>query len=408
MIGGGSIGVSCAYYLAQGGAKVVLLEKDALGSGCIYGTACLITPSHAVPLAAPGVIRQGLKWMFREDSPLLIRPRLDLALFRWMLQFASYCREEPMRRGLPVLRDLCRASLKLFEQLTEREHLEFGFEKRGALYVASTPGGFEKLKHESALLKEFQFDPLLLDGPGVHAKEPFVRPEVAGAVYYAEDAHGDSHRFVTALGAVLQRLGVSVHTGVEVRDFLWNSSRLRGVRTSQGEFEADSVVLAAGSWSTRLARSLRLRVPVQPGKGYSVTIENPADGPRIPVVHQERRVIITPLGQRLRFAGTMEFAGMDLSLNPVRSDAALRGGAGVLREIPNPRILERWCGLRPCTPDGLPILGRVRQVENLYLATGHAMLGFTLGPISGQLIAELVAGKAPSLPLEPLSLDRFS
>jgi D-amino-acid dehydrogenase len=211
VIGGGVIGLCSAYYLARSGRGVILIERGEICSGCSYGNACLITPSHAVPLPAPGVIKQALKWMLKEDSPLLIRPRLDFRLVNWLLQFARNCRVEPMMRGIPVLRDLCRASLGLYEELVRDEKLDFHFERRGALYVNSTNGGFEKSKRDAELLAKHGLEVRILSGREAHEMEPAVLESVPGAIYYPEDAHGDSHLFVTGWAALAKARRRSPH-----------------------------------------------------------------------------------------------------------------------------------------------------------------------------------------------------
>ena len=407
VIGGGSVGVCTAYYLARKGCRVTLIEKGEICSGCSYGNACMIVPSHAMPVPAPGVIGKSLKWMLREDSPLLIRPRLDWQLLLWLLRFAASCRQRPMERAIPVLRDLGRASLLLFRELAATEELSFDFEQRGLMSVYTTAAGLEEGREEAEIMAGHDLDLEILTGDQARELEPALNRRVVGALYSAEDAHGDSHRFVTGLGEALGKHGVAVRTGTEVTGWLAEGGRPAGVRTENGDFRAREIVLATGSWTPLLARELGVRVPVQAGKGYSLTMDRPATSPKIPLIHAERKVAVTPIGDRLRFAGTMEFAGIDLSLNPTRTEAIRRGALEVLSGSDNPGNAERWCGLRPCTPDGLPIIDRLPGHPNVYLSTGHAMLGYTHGPISGKLMAELVCGEPLSLPLKPLRLGRF-
>lgn len=407
VIGGGSVGVCTAYYLARKGCRVTLIEKGGICSGCSYGNACMIVPSHAMPVPAPGVIGKSLKWMFEEDSPLLIRPRVDWQLLSWLLQFAASCRRRPMERAIPVLRDLGRASLLLFQELAATEELSFDFEQRGLMSVYTTVAGLEEGRAEAEIMARHDLDLKVLTGDQARELEPALNRRVVGALHSAEDAHGNSHRFVTGLGEALGKHGVAVREGTEVTGWLLEGGRPAGVRTEHGDFRAREIVLATGSWTPLLARELGARVPVQAGKGYSLTMDRPAASPKIPFIHAERKVAVTPIGNRLRFAGTMEFAGIDLSLNPTRTEAIRRGALEVMSGSDNPANVERWCGLRPCTPDGLPIIDRLPRHPNVYLCTGHAMLGYTHGPISGNLMAEMICGEPLSLPLEPLSLRRF-
>lgn len=407
VIGGGSVGVCTAYYLARKGCRVTLIEKGEICSGCSYGNACMIVPSHAMPVPAPGVIGKSLKWMLKEDSPLLIRPRVDWQLLSWLLRFAASCRHRPMERAIPVLRDLGRASLLLFRELAATEELGFDFEQRGLMSVYTTAAGLEEGREEAEIMARHNLELEILTGDEARELEPALNRRVVGALYSAEDAHGNSHRFVTGLGEALPKHGVDLRTGAEVTGWLLEGGRPAGVRTDRGGFRAREIVLAMGSWTPLLARELGVRVPVQAGKGYSLTMDRPKLSPRIPLIHAERKVAVTPIGDRLRFAGTMEFAGIDLSLNPTRTEAIRRGALEVISGSDNPANLERWCGLRPCTPDGLPIIDRLPRHPNVYLSTGHAMLGYTHGPISGRLMAEMICGEPLSLPLEPLRLGRF-
>ena len=407
VIGGGAVGVCTAYYLARKGCRVTLIEKGGICSGCSYGNACMIVPSHAMPVPAPGVIGKSLKWMFKQDSPLLIRPRVDWQFLLWLLRFAASCRRRPMERAIPVLRDLGRASLLLFRELAATEELNFDFEQRGLMSVYTTAAGLEEGREEAEIMAGHDLDLKVLTGEQARELEPALNHRVLGALYSAEDAHGNSHRFVTGLGEVLGKSGVAVRTSTEVTGWLLEGGRPSGVRTEHGDLHAREIVLATGSWTPLLARGLGVRVPVQAGKGYSLTMDRPALSPKIPFIHAERKVAVTPIGNRLRFAGTMEFAGIDLSLNPARTEAIRRGALEVMSGSDNPANAERWCGLRPCTPDGLPIIDRLPRHPNVYLSTGHAMLGYTHGPISGKLMAEMICGESLSLPLEPLRLGRF-
>ena len=407
VIGGGAVGVCTAYYLAKAGRQVTLIEKGKICSGCSYGNACMIVPSHAMPIPAPGVIKKSVKWLFKEDSPLLIRFRPDWELFSWLWRFAVFCRDEPMRRSIPILRDLGRASLILFKELEATEGISFDFKQQGLMYVYSTEEGFEEGKEEAALLAQYDLPSRVLTGIQAQELEPALRDTVVGALYFPEDAHGSSFHFVRGMAEVIKKLGVAVETDTEVVGWLMDGKRPIGVKTSRGGFHGREIVLATGSWTPQLTRPIGLNVPVQPGKGYSLTMDRPPVCPEIPLIHFERKIGVTPIGNRLRFAGTMEFAGFDLSLNRIRAEAIQRGAMEVLPAISNPGNVEHWCGLRPCTPDGLPIIDRLPNHPNIYLCTGHAMLGYTQSPISGKLISEMITGQSLSTSVEALTVRRF-
>ncbi len=407
VVGGGVIGICTAYYLARKGRTVILLERDQVCSGCSRANAGLITPSHSMPIPAPGVIQQACKWMFQEDSPLLIRPRLDFQLLAWLIRFAAACREQRMNRAILVLRDLSRASLGLFEELVSVEDLSFDYEHCGLLAIFKTEEGFKKGKREAELLARHGFKPRILDGEQARELEPTLREGVIGGVYYAEDAHGDCYQFVLQMSEACKKLGVQICTNTNVTEVVLGGNHRVGVKAERGEFTGNDVVLAAGSWTPQLAKSLRVKIPLQPGKGYSVTMDRPPVSPRIPLMNTAKKVLVTPIGNRLRFAGTMEFSGFDLTLNERRADAVLRGGLEIMTPVPSPQNVVRWCGLRPCTPDGLPVIDRTPTHPHFYVATGHAMLGYTLGPITGKLVAETITGGKPSMDISALRIDRF-
>ncbi len=404
IVGGGVIGVCAAHFLAERGRKVTLLDAGAIGAGCSYGNAGLVVPSHSVPMAAPGVLSKGLKWMLDPESPFHIKFRWSLELWSWLRRFRAACREEAVRRAIPLLRDLSLASVRLYDELAGPD-CHYG--RRGLLLVYRTPEGLEEGRHESELLRSHGLDSKLLDEPAVRAIVPALRPGVAGAVHFPDVAHLHPAKFVEGLARKAAERGVVFRPQTEVVGFERAGPRITKVRTTQGDLEADEVVLAAGAWSPRLARALDLRLPIQPAKGYSLTFRSPPSPPEVPMLLMEAKVGVTPMGPVLRFAGTLELAGMDFSINERRVAAIRRGAAGYLEGTDSLELLEVWRGMRPCTPDGLPIVGRPAHLQNLVLATGHAMIGISLGPITGEIVADLVERKPPEVDLSLLSPSRF-
>ncbi len=407
IIGGGVIGVCAAYYLAERGGQVTLVEKGEIAAGCSYGNVGLVTPSHSIPLAAPGALKSGLKWLLDSESPFYVKPRLDPALASWLIRFMAASREVPMRRGLVVLRDLSLASRALFDELAALDGFAFGYQQRGLLVAFLSQQGLDGGGEEAYLLQQHGLAAQVLGGAQARAMEPALRPEITGAIHFGDDAHLDPAAFVRGLARLAEQKGAQIETGVEVVGFEITDGRVKRVRTTKGDIEAEQVILAAGSWSPGMGRDLGIHLPIQPAKGYTLTVRRPAICPTYPLILGEARMAVTPFANTLRFGGTLELAGFDESINRRRVAALERGLRQYLLGVDKLDMIELWRGLRPCTPDGLPILGRAPTLPNLIIATGHAMLGISLGPITGKLAAQLANGDAPDLDLSALRAERF-
>jgi D-amino-acid dehydrogenase len=407
VIGGGVIGVCAAYYLSTQGRQVTLVEQSEVGMGCSYGNAGLIVPSHSIPLAAPGVLLQGLKWMLNPESPFFIKPRFDLDLFAWLWRFRATCNELAMRRAIPLLRDLNRASLDLYHGLMAQENLDCDFQQNGMLMLFDSEHGYHDGLAEAQLLADYGLRLKTLNAEETRALEPTAGSDVVGGVFFEEDAQLDPALFIPRLAECVRQYGGTIQTQTEVLGFEASEGRITAVKTSGGDLQADQVILATGAWSAGVVRDLRLKLPVQAAKGYSLTYRRPKRCPRLPLILSEARVAVTPLKSILRFAGTLELAGFDLSLNWRRVEAIQRAAADYLVETDRLERVETWSGLRPATPDGLPLIGHPPGLENLIIATGHAMLGVSLGPITGQLVAQLACDLPLTLDLAPFRLERF-
>ena len=312
-----------------------------------------------------------------------------------------------MKRAIPLLRDLQRGSLALFVELMANEGLECDFVQRGYMQLYRTENGFHKALKEAALLEQFGLQAEALDIEAALAREPAISPELHGALFFSEDAFIDSVCFTRGLAARAKGLGATIHTGLVVEGFDLEGGTVKAVNTAQGVFRPAQVVMATGSWSPALGEWLQLRLPIQPAKGYSITIEEPVNGPRLPLMCSEAKVAVTPFAGRLRFAGTLELSGFNHVINQRRVQAIMRARDHYLQEMGEARILETWAGLRPATPDSLPIIGRPRSLRNLALATGHGTLGVSMAPITGLLISQLLAGTRPDIELTQLHPDRF-
>ncbi len=410
IIGGGAVGVCAAYYLREAGYGVMLVDRGEIGAGASHGNMGLVVPSHSVPLAAPGVVAQGLKWMFRPDSPFYIKPRPDPALIRWLWAFWKASSEDRMRRAIPLIRDLSLQSLSLFDGLDELDGVAFDYHRRGVLALYRTPEGREEGEEELRLLSSYGLEIEELTPDGLAETLPGLELNALGGLHFRQDAHLTPAKFVRGLAAYLERQGVDVRPGTEVTGLTKEKGHITVVHTTRGDVVSEEVVLTAGSWSAALGKLAGVSLPIQPAKGYSVTIRRPAAWPEQPFMLSESRVAVTPMGDTLRIGGTLELAGMDRSINRRRVAAILDA---VPRYLPSfdigaHEIVETWCGLRPCTPDGLPFLGRAPGIPNLIVAAGHAMIGVSLGPVTGQLVRQIVAGVRSDIDLGLLAVDRFA
>ena len=409
IIGGGVIGLSTALACARRGWQVRVLDRGPrLAEGCSFGNAGMIVPSHFIPLAAPGMVALGLKWMWNPESPFYIKPRLDLELALWAWKFLRAATPAHVARSAPLIRDLSFASRALFEELAKT--LDFGLVQRGLLMLCKTQHTLDEEAGTAAHAQRLGVPAEVLDARATAALDPGVTMEVAGSIYFPKDCHLSPNRFMTALRAELEKLGVEFHDATEVHGWKTEGHRVVAVQTSRGEMAASQFALCGGSWSPGCARGLRLSLPMQAGKGYSLTLRAPRQLPQLCAIFTEARVAVTPMDGALRFGGTMEIAGLNERIDPRRV-------AGIVKAVPRyyPEFstddfqdIQPWSGLRPCSPDGMPYLGRFGAYDNLSTATGHAMMGLSLGPITGQLLAEVLSGEKPSHDLTLLDPDRFA
>ena len=409
VIGAGIVGVCSAHYLREKGREVTLVDKGGICSGASYGNGGLLVPSHSVPLAQPGIVGQALRWMGDPESPFYIRPRLELDLFRWLWNFWRSSTKKHVERSMPLMRDLNLASVELYDELAEHPQLDFELEHRGVLKVFGTRQGLDHAAEHAEDLIRHGLKVRVVDEAQIATLEPNVEIKACGGVYYEQDAHVTPVKLVKGLAELVRGKGVKILENTEVLGVEAAGSTIGNVRTTRGGFRPREVVLAGGAWSPRIVQDLSLNLPIQAGKGYSITYERPDPSPAMPLTADEARFGITPMGHTLRFAGTLELSGLDLSIDMRRVRAILRSVPQYLPQIrpDKMKLIEIWRGLRPVTPDGLPFLGRSSAFRNLIVAAGHAFIGLSLGAITGKLVSELVAGEEPSIDLNLLKVDRF-
>ena len=405
IIGGGVIGLCCGWSLARAGRTVTILDRHPTRrESCSDENAGMVVPSHFIPLAAPGVIAQGLKWMLNPKSPFYLRPRLDPELWSWCWQFFRHANARHVEETKQLLADFSLESRRLF--LEWAEELQFDLTTRGLMMLCRTEAGLEDEAKVAALAAAVGVKAEVCDAARVRELDPDAQMDVAGAVWFAQDCHLDPLDFLEALRSAIRAKGGRFLEG-ECAEFNRQGDRLTGVRTTADEtLNAEHVILAGGAWTPELTRQLSLRIPMQGGKGYSLTLREPAELPRLCSLLKEARVAVTPMGNKLRVGGTMEICGTDLSINRTRLQGIIEGFCEFFPAFSPDDFtgIEPWSGLRPCTPDGLPCIGLIPGTQNATVATGHNMLGLSLGPVTGELVAAQLAGQ-PSIAFDAQRLD---
>lgn len=407
VVGGGVIGAACAHYVRLSGRAVTLIEQGRFGRGCSHGNCGYVCPSHVLPLAGPGALRSTLKTLLARNSPLKVRWRLDPAMWSWFWRFARRCNDADMLAAARGIQGLLVSSRSLYDELLKTTLDDVEWETQGLLFVFRSPAAMHHYAETDRLLRgEFGLGATRYDGPALCELEPAIKPGCAGGWHYATDGHLRPDKLMLAWRRVLHSQGVEIREECELRQVAVDRRLIRGVVTNHGEIPADQVIVATGAWTPLLRHVLRCSVPIQPGKGYSLTMRRPAVCPRIPMIFEEHRVAVTPFQSAYRLGSTMEFAGYDTSLHPDRLRLLRDATAIYLREPEAEPMLESWYGWRPMTPDGLPFIGRVPGIDNLFLAAGHGMLGVSMSPATGRLVAELLSGATPHVDPRPYAVGR--
>jgi len=409
IVGGGVVGAACAYYLSQAGRRVTIIDRGKFGRACSHGNCGFICPSHVLPLCRPGVIAKTLMTLFNPYAPFRIKPRFDPSLWRWLLQFARRCNRTDMIRGGEARHALLQSSASLYRQLIEDGQLQdCEFETRGLLFVFKTQREMDQFAQlESLVSEEFGVGAVFYDDRRLVAMEPAIKPGMAGAFYYEEDAHLRPDRLMAAWRDRLVQLGVTIFEECELRGFVNDKGRALAVVTSTGTMPADAFIVATGAWSPQWNRALGCRLPVQPGKGISITMPRTTCCPKYPMLLAECCVGVTPFASGYRLGSTMEFTGFDEQINRHRLGLLSRGAKQYLVEPNCQPIEEEWFGFRPMSCDGVPIIDRSPAMSNVLIATGHSMLGVSMSPATGKLVAEMLTGVSPHVDVSAYRLSRF-
>ena len=409
IVGGGIIGLSTAYAALREGLQVTIVDRiSSSGDNCSLGNAGMIVPSHFIPLAAPGVFGNAIKWMRDPESPFHVKPRLSWELMKWGYRFFLAANETRVKQVAPLLRDLSFASRDLYIQWSD-SGIDCSLAKKGLLILCKTEHAMAEESKIAHHARELGVPAQTLSAAETIALDPNVTLRIAGSVYYPKDCHLDPSQLLTSLKAKIHLLGGKIQYDCLVTGWKTKDQSIFALETMQGEIEADEFVLCGGVWSEGLVKSLKMQLPMQPGKGYSLTLPNPIELPNVCSILCEAKVAVTPIGSGLRFGGTMQIGELNQSIDPRRV-------LGILKRIPDymPRFriqhfdgIQPWCGLRPVSPDGLPYIGRTKVWKNLTIATGHAMMGISLGPITGELVTSVLLGRPMRIDIDQLSPDRY-
>lgn len=407
IVGGGVIGLCSAYHLLRAGRPVTIIDTgNPEFTSCSYGNAGMVVPSHFIPLAAPGMVSKGLKMLANPEGPFYIRPRTSIELMRWCKLFMTHCTRQHTIASRELLRDMNLESRRLFLDMAGDTGVDIV--ERGLLSLCLTEKEFLHEAKVAEMSNELGMGAEVCDPARLAELDPDIEMSVHGGVWFKQDCHMDSAQFMEGLRKQVLAMGAEVVSETKVTGLSKGSHgtvTLEGINTPPGL----QIVIACGAWSSELMQSLGLRMPMQAGKGYSLTLDQPRQQPRLCSILAEAKVAVTPMGERLRFSGTMEICGNDLNVNPRRVN-------GIIKSVGNyfpgydPSAFDGvtpWAGLRPCSPDGLPYIGRVSGYSNLTMASGHSMMGLSLGPVTGKLVAAIVAGQ-PTPDIRKLDPLRFA
>jgi D-amino-acid dehydrogenase len=409
IVGAGIIGLSSAYYLQKSGWQVTVLEKNDGTDNCSFGNAGMIVPSHFTPLASPGIVAQGIRWMFDSKSPFYVKPSFSWPFIQWGYQFLRKANRKNVEHGAPYLRDLSLLSHSLYKELSASPDFDFSLEEKGILMYFKTQKTADEEIHTAGIARTLGLDAELLTREQIQLLEPGVEVNVLGAVHYHCDAHLYPNQLMVRLKKYILDNGGLIHTNDPVLSMDIQHGAIKKVKTKENDYAADVFVLAGGSWLPELTKMANLNIPLMPGKGYSITENNPVVTLNIPAILCEARVAITPMDGLMRYGGTMEIC-------PINHDVNIKRVEGILEAVPKyfsnlqpkmPDTKNIWYGFRPCSPDGLPYIGSVKKIRNLMIAGGHSMMGLGLGPATGKIISEICNQQKTSIRTDAFNPERF-
>jgi D-amino-acid dehydrogenase len=409
VIGGGVIGLACAYYLVKTGKNVRLLEQDTIGAdtAASYGNCGLVFISHIVPLCAPGTVRYEMMRRLQGGSPLYIKLAPDVKRFKWLLNFARKCNTRHMAYAIKARSNILQNSIELLVKLFKEEHIECDWEEKGVLMVFKSRSEMLKYGKTNNLMKPYGLDAVSLVGDALFDFEPALRKDVYGAWFHKKDGHLRPDKLLSAWQQVLLKMGVAIEENCRLEKLAAESRQIRHAETTGGIYTADEYVLATGVWTPQLTDRLKLSLPVEPGKGYSLTMARPAVCPAIPCYFSEPSVVATPWKSGFRLGGTMEFSGFNSDILARRVQNLITGANEYLKAPVGEPAMEEWVGMRPMVYDDLPIIDRAPNHPNLVVATGHGMQGISMATSTGKLVAEIITGRRPHIDPTAFGIRRF-
>ncbi|QKJ21781.1 NAD(P)/FAD-dependent oxidoreductase [Poseidonibacter lekithochrous] len=412
IIGGGISGMCSAYFLHKSGYQVSIFDANKIGVECSYGNAGLIVPSHFETLASPGILKKGLKWMLNPNSPFFLKPKLDLDLLKWIIRFNTFCTTKHVNENKHFLKDINLYSLDLYKQLKQSSDFEFDFKNSGLLMMCKEE---KTLKEEQALVKEAKeigLNAEILNSDDLKKLEPNATFNVLGASYFKDDSKIQPYDFIIAIKNYLEKNGVNIYENCLIEDVnISNGKVVSIVDSSNNDYSFDQYVFTTGIYTSKIAKKFNLNLPMQGGKGFSfITEKNEALDFSTPMILAEEKVAVTPYSDYVRFGGTMMLGVNDLTINDRRINNIRKAANSYINglEISESSMKDIWAGLRPCSPDGIPYIGRSDSLSNVIIATGHAMMGVSLGPATGKIVSDLINENNTDLNIQKMNLNRFT
>jgi D-amino-acid dehydrogenase len=407
IIGGGVIGMACAHYLAKAGRQVRLIERETVGAGASSGNCGLIVVSNLIPLCSPGAVSGELRRLFKRNSPLYIRPTTDPKRLLWLLKFARHCNPRHLKRAMRARESILHASDRLYRALIGEEKLACEWETRGVLIVCRSESKMAAYGADNEMLKPFGLEARPYAGKALHQLEPALQDSLSGAWHHETDHHLRPDLLLQEWKKNMLQRGIAIEENCRLVALRHDRGRVTAADTEKGRYRAEYYVVTAGAWTPGLLRTMKVNLPIQPGKGYSITMGRPVICPRIPCILSERKVVATPWADGYRLGGTMEFSGLNDIVVEHRLENLKSAARQYLKEPIGEPLQAEWAGVRPMVYDDLPVIDRVSGKQNLFVAAGHGMVGLTMAPATGRLVMEMICGRSPHIDPGPYGLRRF-